>query len=442
MGGDFVPFHCTATIVGTARSWEYATQDPSDDELLLLEPCFAEIEAVPTTTLDLPTPNFDVPENFDSFNNQLQGEFGSSVDTEFAALADRAGITVGVFTDGTLWTYALGIASEAVPMTTSTPTLIRSTSKTFESAVILELIEDGHFQLTDSLESVLSAHPDYSSLDRTKVNVAVTIHELLSMRSGIRPYQSGNSNNPDLLWAVTKPSWKPADTLAIIEEPWVAPGEYEYSDSNNYLLGMAAELHSGKDLPVLYRERFFDPLGIAAVLLPDEALPEGTARPHGDLAEWGGSGWGDLIENDTQNADWHGQDSRLAWATASIVSTPANMARWGYELYSNNGSAISNQSRSILLNSFEDELVTFGGLPQRYGYWVAKRSFPLADGTSLEVIGHQGGGGGYTSQFLYSPDLDLSISVLLNQGLRSQGSCLDYSPLDCISWEIFKAYAE
>ena len=118
------------------------------------------------------------------------------------------------------------------------------------------------------------------------------------------------------------------------------------------------------------------------------------------------------------------------------------MARWGYELYSNNGSAISNQSRSILLNSFEDELVNFGGLPQRYGYWVAKRSFPLADGTSLEVIGHQGGGGGYTSQFLYSPDLDLSISVLLNQGLRSQGSCLDYSPLDCISWEIFKAYAE
>ena len=68
MGGDFVPLHCTATIVGTARSWEYATQDPSDDELLLLEPCFAEIEAVPTTTLDLPTPNFDVPENFDSFN--------------------------------------------------------------------------------------------------------------------------------------------------------------------------------------------------------------------------------------------------------------------------------------------------------------------------------------------------------------------------------------
>ena len=261
------------------------------------------------------------------------------------------------------------------------------------------------------------------------------------MRSGIRPYLAGDSDNPDLLWVVSKPSWKPADTLGIIQEPWVEPGQYEYSDSNNYLLGMAAELHGGKDLPVLYRERFFDPLGISAVLLPDEALPEDTARPHGDLAEWGGSGWGDLIENDIRNSDWHEQDSRLAWATASIVSTPANMAQWGYELYSNNGSAISEQSRLVLLNSFEDELVNFGGLPHQYGYWVAKRSFPLAGGTSLEVIGHQGGGAGYTSQFLYSPELDLAISVLANQGLRFQGACYDYSPLDCISWEIFEAYA-
>ncbi|GIS99601.1 MAG: hypothetical protein CM1200mP26_13140 [Acidimicrobiales bacterium] len=167
------------------------------------------------------------------------------MDDEFTAMgAYKSGMAVAVFTDGRLWTYATGDASATAPMTTSTPTLIRSTSKTFEAALILDLVEDGRFQLTDSLESVLSAHPDYSSLDPTTINSAVTVHELLSMRSGIRPYAAGagEANNTELIWVTIKPSWKPADTLGLIKDPWVEPGEYEYSDSNNYLLGMVAEL--------------------------------------------------------------------------------------------------------------------------------------------------------------------------------------------------------
>ena len=364
----------------------------------------------------------------------------------------KAGMAVAVFTDGFLWTYAVGDASETAPMTTSTPTLIRSTSKTIESALILDLIQDGQFQLTDSLESVLSAHPDYSLLDQTKINVAVTVHDLLSMRSGIRNFASGadEANNLDLLWVVMKPSWKPVDTLGLIKDPWVEPGEYEYSDSNNYLLGMIAELHSGKDLPVLYRERFFNPLNIAAVLLPDEPVPEGTARPYTDLSYWGGSGFGDMVEWDAiqygNTPDiWYEQDARLSWATAGIVSTPANIARWGYELYSDNGSAISEQSRSILLNSFNDEIISLGGLLQQYGYFVAKRSFPLDDGTSLSVVGHPGGGAGYTSGFFYSSSLDISISILSNSNLeyaRREGGCSEYGTEDCIAWGLLKSYAE
>ena len=375
------------------------------------------------------------------------------MDIEFTAMGTyKAGMAVAVFTDGFLWTYAVGDASSTAPMTTSTPTLIRSTSKTIESALILDLIEDGQFQLTDSLESVLSAHPDYSLLDQTKINVAVTVHDLLSMRSGIRPFPSGaDASNPlDLAWVVNKPSWKPVDTLGLIEDPWVEPGEYEYSDSNNYLLGMVAELHNGKDLHVLYRERLFNPLDIAAVLLPDEPVPEGTARPHTDLAYWGGSGFGDMIEWDQIQFGytpdtWYEQDARLSWATAGIVSTPANIARWGYELYSDNGSAISEQSRSILLNSFNDEIISLGGLLQQYGYFVAKRSFPLDDGTSLSVVGHPGGGAGYTSGFFYSSSLDISISILSNSNLeyaRREGGCSEYGTEDCIAWGLLKAYGE
>jgi D-alanyl-D-alanine carboxypeptidase len=360
-------------------------------------------------------------------------------------------MAVAVFTDGLLWTYAVGEASATAPMTTSTPTLIRSTSKTFEAALILDLVEDGQFQLSDSLESVLSAHPDYSSLDPTTINGAATVDELLSMRSGIRPFAAGagEANNIDLILLTNKPSWKPADTLGLIKDPWVEPGEYEYSDSNNYLLGMVAELHTGKDLSVLYRERFLNPLDLSAALLPDEPVPEGTARPYTDLAYWGGSGFGDMIEWDAiqfgQTPDgWHEQDARLAWATAGIVSTPANIARWGYELYSDNGSALSEQSRTILLNSINDETITLAGEPQQYGYYVAKRTFPLEDGTSISVLGHPGGGAGYTSRVYYSPSLDISLSILANSDLQyaqRQAGCSEYGTADCIAWGLFKAYA-
>ena len=142
---------------------------------------------------------------------------------------------------------------------------------------------------------------------------------------------------------------------------------------------------------------------------------------------------------------WHEQDARLSWATAGIVSTPANIAQWGYELFSENGSALSEESRSILLDSFNDEIISLAGQPQQYGYFVAKRSFPLEGGTSLSVIGHPGGGAGYTSQFFYSPTLDISISILSNSDLqyaRREGGCSEYGTGDCIAWGLFKSYAE
>jgi hypothetical protein len=45
----------------------------------------------------------------------------------------------------------------------------------------------------------------------------------------------------------------------------------------------------------------------------------------------------------------------------------------------------------------------------------------------------------------YSPRLDMSISILANSDLqyaRREGGCSEYGTADCISWGLFKAYAE
>jgi len=56
LGGNLQGFFCSAPIVGEARALEYATEDATDDELLLLEPCLVEpggLEQLPAPTTTL-----------------------------------------------------------------------------------------------------------------------------------------------------------------------------------------------------------------------------------------------------------------------------------------------------------------------------------------------------------------------------------------------------
>ena len=61
----------------------------------------------------------------------LRTQFQAAVDNEFSALEEKAGISVAVYTNEKLWTYAAGEADKDVNMTVETPLLISSTSKTF-----------------------------------------------------------------------------------------------------------------------------------------------------------------------------------------------------------------------------------------------------------------------------------------------------------------------
>ena len=53
---------------------------------------------------------------------------------------------------------------------------------------------------------------------------------------------------------------------------------------------------------------------------------------------------------------------------------------------------------------------------------------------------YEGGGGGYSTLLRYSPELDLSIAILVNSPLKFQGSCKKYDPKTCIAESIFAAY--
>ena len=397
---------------------------------------------IPTPILP-PTPIitdiFDSQNTYDRFDSILKLGFKEIADKEFTSIEQKAGISIAVYTNNKIWRYATGVADTSRIMTIETPILIGSTSKTFMSALILNQIDNELYKVTDSIEFLLSQHPEYISFDKDKINPKVTIEELLSMTSGLPDY---NENRDGLSEFFKIPFWKPSDNILLAQSNFVEPGTFVYTDTNVVLLGLIAELYGKKPLNELYRDAFFTPLQISALVLSYDGTPTHTARPYDNLTPWS-SGFGNMIEAAPFTFDHYifGQ-GRIRWACCGIISTPEYLARWGYELYSSNGSAISSYSRKLLLNSFRDEKVSFAGTKQYYGYLVSKREFPISNSESVISYGHPGGGGGYSTLLRYSPELDLSIAILANSPLKFQGSCKDYDPKACIASSIFKKYQQ
>ena len=419
----------------------------------------AEPTATPTqspglTQIAQPT-EFVSSKDYGEFDMGLRTQFQAAVDNEFSALEEKAGISVAVYTNEKLWTYAAGEADKDVNMTVETPLLISSTSKTFLSALILAQIEKGLYELTDSLGTVLANHPDFASFAPDKVNPEVTIEEMLTMSSGMADF---SYNIEGKSASYKQPVWTPLDTVNLITSPYSVPGNFKYNDTNVVLLGIVAEFYGEQSLADLYREAFLTPLNMTAVILPEEGIAWHTqlfndqaddftsprmAMPYTDVSPWGGPGFGNMIQTAPFGFGYYlGAVGRLRYGCCGIISIPEDVARWAYELYRRNGSAISESVRNQLLNSFSGTRVPpWGVTNESYGYFASKRTFNLPDSTIITAYGHPGGGGGYASVMLYSPELDLSISILANSEMSFRGFCGPEKPMNCIASEIFAAYS-
>ena len=386
-----------------------------------------------------PAPTFVSLNPYNQFEDALQSAFKTAVDTEFDPTIEKAGISVAVYSDGKLWQYAKGIASPSAEMTVNTPIQIKSTSKTFMSALILDQVEDGLYSLTDTLSSALANHPGYASVETDRINPEVTIDELLTMKSGLNTYHMISENFTAI---ENNPIWNPIEHLNMTPNDYNDPGTYEYNDTNTIILAIIAEHSAGEPLNYIYKTIFFDPLGISAALLPQDGAPPDTADEYGDRSKCGDdSGFGRILDacNWYTKDEWLLAQGKNSWAAAGIVSTADNMARWAYELYSSQGVALSTSARLQLLNSGSVEPVLFANRPHHYGYHLAIYSMDLNDDTALDIYGHVGGAG--KSVMYYSPDLDLSVAILANSSLDyARGACGAGSVPMCVMRIIYEAY--
>ena len=394
------------------------------------------------TTFNL---DFSPSEKYKKFSKPIEDIFQNTLNSNYFSATQKSGVSAAVFDGTRLWTGAEGISSSEEKMTSSTPMIIRSTSKTMLGALMISQIEKGLYELDDTIESLLSDHPDYNLINIPNVNTKVTVKQLLTMTSGISDW-SKPEDLTNRMKIMADQNWKPANNLQYITKKFVSPGSYNYSYANSIILGIIASHAEGKHLNDIYQEQFFKPLEIKAGLLPEIATPKQTAISYDDLSLYmGGSGFGPL--NTGLVGQFYGLDPKISWAGAGIVSTPENIAQWGYELYSSSGLAVSNSVRNKLIEGMTiktSEGLTSLGM-HTYGYYMGKGEVALPDGTLIKIYTHPGGGGGRTSWLYYSPELDVSISLLANsQMLHNPGGCghRGYTFItigECIAGSIFNA---
>jgi D-alanyl-D-alanine carboxypeptidase len=277
---------------------------------------------------------------------------------------------------------------------------IASISKVFTAVVVLQLVEEGRLDLDAPLSTW------YPGL--VPAAEAVTVRRLLNHTTGIYDYLEDKAflgrayDLPDYRWppaelvvhaAQNPPSFSPG-----------APGQWDYSSTNYVILGMIVEAVTGRPLAVEMRERIFTPLGLQRTFFaPNEPVDGVVARGHRD------------------ERDVHNLSLSFAFATANMVATTADVARFGKALF---GGELLAPETMALMQTFEDGKGQYKMPTLEYGLGIMRNQLPVgpdAQGnarpaTAYTVMGHTGGFGGFRSVLWHEPVSGITIALGENQG--------------------------
>jgi CubicO group peptidase (beta-lactamase class C family) len=308
------------------------------------------------------------------------------IDSIFADLAKGGpGCSVGVMRAGDLlYERAFGMADLAheVPLTPTTPVFIASSSKQFTALAVLLLIEEGKLHLSDDVRKLV---PEMSHLP-----AAITVQQLLQHTSGLREqwnlfYMSGWRSS-DLETA--------DDLLNLLKmqrglnHP---PGEeFSYNNTGYSVLALIVERVSGQRFPNFVQSRIFQPLGMTASFVRDDA---GAVVPGLAVGYWG---------RQAPNL----RQARVPYSFAGptgVITNIEDLAKWDRNFYEPKVGSPATIRKMIQTGQLNDE-TDFG---YGAGLFIGTYKGHL-------MVSHAGSDPGYKADVVRFPDERLTIAVLCN----------------------------
>ena len=303
---------------------------------------------------------------------------------------------------GVVWEWHYGLADVALqsPVTPNTMFMLASTSKTITAVALMQLVEQGAIGLDDPIDAAmpyLVRNPDFPS-------VAITPRMLLTHTSSIvdgayayDSYVIGDSTIAlqDFLQGYLTPggqTWSPDNFLPA------APGTaYEYSNEAVALIGVLVERLSGQSFESYCRDHLFTPLGMVdtAWRLGEldagrVAVPYRYDRSVGNYVSFGQYGYPDI-----PNGALRTTAEQLAKFLLMFVG---DGTYGGTQLLA---AATVEQMRTPQVPDLD---------PTQGLIWYSRRV------GRREMLGHNGGDDGVSTDMFYEPATGIGVIVLTNDG--------------------------
>jgi D-alanyl-D-alanine carboxypeptidase len=316
-----------------------------------------------------------------------------------------ASVTI-TWPDGRTWTGTTGLADVKAgrPVTPDTAFAIASMSKTFTSALILSLVDDGKLGLDTKVAPLLPAVR--LGIPGVPIPAGVTVRMLLDHTSGLADYFFGKGIDTALM-ARRGATWTAAQALSYVGKPIGKPGRsWHYSNTNYLLLGLLAEKVAGKPFATQIRERFFDPLKLGGAFIqvaeaPPGPIAQGYYYTGFSLAEVP-KGLADVRRRVVPFTSV----VTAAGSAGDVAATSADLAAWARALYGGSvlrpetlAAAIADAKKTARFNPY---------VPYGLGVQVTK----IGD---RRALGHSGRFIGVRGELRYLPDDGLAIAILANQ---------------------------
>ncbi len=146
---------------------------------------------------------------------------------------------------------------------------IASMSKTFIAAAILKLVDEGKLKISDPISMLLPSSMDVKRLPNGE---ALTVKDLLQMRSGLPDYYQSDEYNAlfsdDKNHIVTATE---AVSTIYDKKPLFSPGKkYNYSNTNYVILQLIIEKVTQKPLAQALNSLIIDPLHLTHTYITEE----------------------------------------------------------------------------------------------------------------------------------------------------------------------------
>lgn len=278
-----------------------------------------------------------------------------------------------------IWVSADGLASlePEAAWTPQNTTRIGSVTKTFTTAAVFQLVEEGVLDLDDPIERWVPGWWE-----------GPTVRHLLGHSSGIVSYNYVGGFDAARPWTpeqLVQWAWDQEPTLRF--EPGT---DWEYSNTNYVLLGQVIEAATGRSYAEVLAARFLGPLAL------DDTRLAGSGDVDPRLVRsYEGAPPTDISDS---------ADPSMGWAAGGMVSTPEELARWTVALY----------GEDVLAEGSHALMVTPGGLtgPDESQYGLG--AFYEGDGKDV-IYGHTGGIAGYLTFAYYLEDPGVALVVMANR---------------------------